>query len=184
MSWRNIIRIMWVEPYRFRFLTRAERVRAFRHNFPIAAAAFSANVLAIWLACYLLARLDPARKVVSFMDFLPFILVGGPMLGGLVCVEDYLPLRTVVFGEERACCSRGRRRQMWNYDQIAYVCFDTMPEGTGVVRVMLIVPRDGPNIVIGMPKRLKPAKLTDFLKSKGVEVSEKTGVASNGDTEA
>jgi hypothetical protein len=175
MSWRNVIRIWWFEPYRFRFLTRAERVRAFWHNFPIAAAAFSANVLAIWLVCYLLARLDPARKVVSFMDFLPFILVGGPMLGGLACVEDYLPLRTVVFGEERACCSRGRRRQMWSYNQIAYVCFDTTPEGTGVARVMLIVPRDGPNVVVGMPSRLKLAKLTDFLKSKGVETTENHG---------
>jgi hypothetical protein len=184
MGWRNVIRIWWFEPYKFRFLTRAERVRAFWHKFPIAAAAFSANFLAVWLLYYLLAWLDPTRKVLDFPHALSFIVIGGPVCACLACAEDYLPLRMIVFGEVAGVHSRGRYRQRWHYDQIAYVCFDTMPEGTGAVRVMLIVPRDGQNVVVGVPKRLKLAKLTDFLKSKGVEIVEKPGVASDGGAEA
>lgn len=60
----------------------------------------------------------------------------------------------------------------WQYERIADVRFDTMRMGEEEFRIMVVTSREGRDSSLALSPEVDPQKITEILRSKGVEIVE------------
>lgn len=167
--------IHWDEPYAFtRMVMKLDAAQFTFGQLAKLSLIIAALLMLNWFLASVSTPPESGRQPLSFALALLVSGVGGFVLAGFLCLVYFFAPRRIGLNKKVLLCIRGSSQRRWPYDKIAGIRFDTMRFGDKGFTIMFVDLKDDRDMVFGVSKKTDLMKVVDFLRSRDVEVAEKT----------
>ncbi len=168
--------VHWNEPYAFtRMAMKLEAAQFTPGQFAKLTLGMSALLMLNWFLASISPRPVSDKQPLSFALALLVSVAGSFFLVCFLYLVHLFAPRTIGLNKKAIICIHGSSQRRWRYDRIASVRFDTMHFAEKEFTVMFLDLRDGKDLAFAVSKKADLRKVSDFLRSKGVEVPENVG---------